>query len=76
MEFFKKQNRSRGLVWLFGFINLNFTVPHRGPKYNSPAAKRGLADASFGFFGKFQASLGFAREILRGLEKTSLHLRP
>lgn len=76
MEFFKQQNKSRGLVWLFGFINLNSTVLHQGPEYNSPAAMRGLADAPFSFFGKFKASLGFAREILQGLEKTSLHPRP
>lgn len=54
MEFFKKQNKSRGLLsaWLFGFINLNFTVLHQGPKYNSTAEKRGLADASLGWLWK------------------------
>jgi len=59
-----------------GFFNLNFTMLPQGPKYNSPAEKQGLADASFGCFGKFRASLGFATEILQGLEKILLHPCP
>lgn len=78
LEFFKKQNKRRGLLsaWLFGFINLSVTMLHRGPKNKSPAEKRGLAHASLGCFGKFRAPLGFASEILRVLEKPLLRLCP